>query len=220
MSRQIIYKEDELLGNSAYNSEAMQDLAKKDHGKHVLNQKNERRQLFKELKKYRKGGVTRKELKGILAGLKYGSGDYFDAGEINMLAKELNLGTISKKHLMTKSPTHSSKIERANHDANYSRNNPSGKIKNERSKRNMPNDDIVNYEVQKGIQKVFGNKYKKMIVDGDMIFEDEQVERGFFDKRTGRKFFGKSSQLKRPNFHMKSQASLRGRGWVAGSRSL
>lgn len=218
MSRKIVYKKGDLLGNNVYDSVAMQDISQKDQKKHVLNQQKEKKQLFSELKKYRQGGVTKKELKGVLAGLKYGAGDYFSMSEINALAKELDLGKISKKHLMSKSLPHSSKIDRANHDVNYSRMNSSSKARSGKYGRNMPSDDVVNYEMRRGIEKAFDAKHKKMIVDGDMVFEDNQEELEFFDTRTGKKSFERSSQLKRPDFHVKSQASLRGRGLVAGSR--
>jgi len=204
------------MGDNIHNSSAMQDIAQKDQEENVLNQKKERMQLFKELKKYRRGGVTKKELKSILAGFKYGFDDSFDVGEINTLAKELGLGIISKKHLMTKSPLHNSRVDRANHDVNYSHKHLSNK--NIKEKRSMPNDDIVHYEVQDNIKKIFGDKYKKMFVDGNMVFENEQEETEFFDVKTGKKFIGRSTQLKRPNFHVKSQTSLRGRGLMAGKR--
>jgi len=220
MSRKIVYKKGDLLGKSTYRSAAMQDIMGKDQKKHVLNQKKEKKQLFRELKKHRQGGVTKEELKGVLAGLKYGSDDYFDVNEVNALAKELGLGTIKKKHLMSKSPSHNSKIDRANHDANYSHKNPSGKIRNTRRERDMPNDDIVHYELQRGMKKAFGSRYKKMVVDGNMMFEQEHEEMEFIDKGTGKKYFSKSSQLKRPDFHVRSQASLRGRGLIAGIKNL
>ena len=185
-----------------------------------MNQKREKKQLFTELKKYSDGGVTKKELKSVLAGLKYGSDDYFSVSEVNELAKELNLGKISKKHLAVKSLSHISKIDCANHNVNYSSKNSINKVNDARVRRNMLNDDVIHFEVQKGIEKVFGKKYKNIIVDGDMMFEDEREEIEFFDSRTGKRFFGRSSQLKRPRLHLKNQSSLRGRGLIAGKKNL
>jgi len=218
MSKKILYKKSELLGNDSYGSSAMRDILSKDEQKHVLNQTREKKQLFRELKKYRDGGVTKKELKGVLAGLKYGSSDYFDVSEINTLAKELNLGNIAKKHLMSKSLLHNSKIDTANHDVNYSRKNSINKTRGTRGNRNMPNDDVVHYEVNKSVKKIFGDKYKEMVVDGGMMFEREQEEVEFVDRGTGKKFYSRASRLKRPEFHVKSQTSFRGRGLIAGKR--
>lgn len=98
--KKIIYEKRDLLGSKAHQSEAMRDIVKKDKA-HVLNRKEEKEQLFQELKECRDNGVTEEELKDVLARLKYGEEDHFTREEINDLAQELGVGEIEKKHILS-----------------------------------------------------------------------------------------------------------------------
>ncbi len=218
MTNKIVYKKKQLLGNNPHNSGAMRDISKKDKKYNVVNQSSEKKQLFNELKKHRAGGVTEKEMKGVLAGLKYGSSD-FTKKEINLLAKELQLGEIRKKHIQSKSLRHVSRIDRANHDANSY-----GSNKNARNSgvnnRYSQDDDITHFESNKFIRDIFKGKNKKMIVDGETVFNKEEESFEFFDQKSGKRFVGTATKLTRPNLNTKSHSSLRGRGIIAGTKNM
>ncbi len=216
MSKKIIYKKNELLGDSTYHSGAMKDILRKDQKRNVINQTQEKKQLFKELKNYRDGGVTQKELKGVLAGLKYDSSSHFSTKEINLLSKELGLGYITKRHLLSKSLTHSSNLDKAHHVANFSTKSSMNPRRDLQRSRSVVSDDVIHYESRKFINKALGKKRRKVIKDGKMAFEVEEEDVEFFDKITGKNFVGISTRKTRPNMNMRNQSSLRGKGFVAG----
>ncbi len=99
MTKKIVYKKNDLLGENPYRSDAIRDILEKDKKYHVLNNPKEKKELFILLKKYRENGVTEEELKKVLATLKYGEGDAFTSEEVNQLAQELDLAPIEKRHL-------------------------------------------------------------------------------------------------------------------------
>ena len=216
MAKKIIYKKNELLGSSAYRSSAMRDIKEKDE-KRVLNQGQERKQLFGKLKKYRDGGVTEGELKSVLANLKYDSDNYFTKKEVNDLAQELGLGSIGKKHLPKKSLSHTSQLDRAQHDVNFSKRK--GVIR-EKCVRKLPNDDIRHYTASKFVKELLRKKTQKNMVSGDMIFDREEEDALFRDVQTGRRFSAHTSQLRRPKMYIKSQSSFRGRGLIGGGKNI
>lgn len=144
MREKIIYKKDALLGNNPRHSSAMRDIAARDQESHVVNQYQEKKQLFDELKKYRDGGVTDTELKSVLANLKYNNKDYFSREEVNKLSEGFGVGKIERKHLPPRSFSHTSHIDRAHHDANFVQNGSSFKTNGGYApRRTLPSDNIL-----------------------------------------------------------------------------
>ncbi len=62
--KKVIYRERQLRGTKPRRNAVMRDILKKDTH-HVLNKISERKEVFDELKKYGKHGLTKKELKKI-----------------------------------------------------------------------------------------------------------------------------------------------------------
>lgn len=215
MVKKILYKKNEFLGDKAHRSSAMRDIEQKDEKRRVLNQSQEKKQLFNELKKYRDGGVTEKELKGVLASLKYGTDDHFTKKEIITLANELGVGRIEKKHLLSESLSHASHIDRAQHAANYAQKNTSGN-----GRRELPGDNVVHNDMVRFLKKSLKNRKRESFVSGDLMFDRDEESVEFADSSTGKRFFAKTSQLRRPNMDLRNQSSLRGRGIVGGGKNM
>ncbi len=207
MGGKIVYKKDALLGDNAYYSDAMRDIDAKDK-KQILNRKKERDQLFHALKKYRDGGVTESEMKSALADLKYHHDNDFTPKEVNALADELGLGTITKAHLPHKSLPHMSRMARAQHHAEFA----SRQRHSARASHTSQNDDIAQFVASDMMKKLLREKRKDVYVNGDVAFDQEEEEMFFRDPQTGRRFNLRTSRLKRPDLHMRTQTSLRGRG--------
>lgn len=215
MDKKIVYKKNDLLGDRFFHSDAMRDIEQKDEKKQILNQYQEKKQLFNELKKYRDDGITEKELKGVLASLKYGTNDHFTQQEINALANELGVGHIEKKHLPSTSLSHTSQIDRAHHAANYgSHSDRMG------GGRQLPVDDLVRNDMLHFLKKTLKERKQSHVVSGDMIFDKDEENVSYIDTQTGKRFFAHSSQLRRPQLNLRNQSSLRGRGLVGGGKNL
>ncbi|XLQ19834.1 MAG: hypothetical protein ACKUBY_04570 [Candidatus Moraniibacteriota bacterium] len=214
MSNKIVYKKKSLLGSKAHKSSAMKDILEKDSEKHVVNKSIEKKQLFNELKKYRNGGVTEREMKSALAALKYGNDNNFSKREIDILAKELGLKSVQKKHFPSKIVSHTSKLDKAHHSANFSRTRNGARTSGDN--RNMHSDDVVNFELLRAVRGVVGVS-KKVVSTGNMAFDKSEEEYELFDEKLGRRYNIRTSKLTRPDLHMKGQASFRGRGLVKGA---
>jgi hypothetical protein len=216
MSKKIIYKKNDLLGDSVYHSKAMRDISQKDQEKEVINQYQEKKELFNALKEHRNGGVTEKELKSVLADLKYSKDDHFTEKEVNDLAQELGLGRIERKHMLSQKLPHPSRLDRARHVANFS--NKSRNIKN--TERMFSRDDLVQHSASNFLKEVLRERRRKNIVSGDLMFDKEEEDVLFRDMRTGKRISGRATQLTRPHINIKNQASFRGRGLIGGSKNF
>ncbi|MEN8252006.1 MAG: hypothetical protein ABFQ53_00280 [Patescibacteria group bacterium] len=192
MRKKVVYKKSELLGDEPDRSKAMKDISSKDKEYKVLNQRKERKQLFKELKKYRKDGVTETELRGVLADLKYSSDNHFSKKEVDELAEELNIGEVRKKHRLSSSARRYSSQGR-------------------RTKNETLGDSI------RRAQDFSRRQRKGIITKGSSVYEREEEDLEYFDRRKGKRYKIKTTKLMRPHSNVKSQSSLRGKGIIAGS---
>ena len=214
--RRVIFDKRDMKGDDMYHDAALAKIMAQDVGG-VINDHAEKKQLFNALRAHREHGVTIGDLKGILASLKYGSGSRFTRQEVNMLAQELDLGKIEKKHLPHNVFAHPSHLDRARHAAYFTRKRyPVDFVREAGRSRAVPGDDVMNYEVKAFLRDKMRAFDRRDIVCGDMVFTKEEEESSFAD-HAGQKFSMHASRLKRPDMPVKSQESLRGRGVIGAA---
>lgn len=208
----VIFDEKHIKGDSMYHNDALSHIIAQDSDG-VINSYAEKKQLFDALRMHRDHGVTVKELKGILASFKYGTGSQFSRREVNVLAQELGVGKIEKKHLPSRNFSHDSHLDRARHVVYYTNNDRRDHVRSAVQSRVVPSDDVVHYEINTFLKDKLHTLRKRDVISGEMMFMKEDEESLSVDP-TGKRIFMQSSRVTRPDMPVKSQASFRARGIV------
>lgn len=98
--KKVVFKKGNFLGNDSFHSDAMKELKESNTSKSIFRRSERTKEVFQDLKNVRENGVTKNELRTILADRKYNS--RYDRKGIDEIANAFDIGKIEKKHCSPK----------------------------------------------------------------------------------------------------------------------